>query len=567
MPILRKLACGLGTVGLLSGLIGSSAGRLHAQSVTSASEDAIPIPRHGIRYVLAGVWNDHDHAFTATGTDGVLKRSPLFESLNLENAGVNLLPNLATTQALLRTLTGETGYQMSLGQLSSSGEVRQSIARFGVDYGVTNRISVGLRIPYAESRDVAQLMLNRVGTGANVGLNPARQSSTSSAAIAENSAIANQLAMSLSALSAEIERCSIENATGCEAIQANPGAASALIARTEATRNALAAVYGTSTAKGSLFVPLVGSAAQAGVAGSIASLRSEYARYGITSITEGATPRAASQILGPGGMDRIGTDTAFGVGYERLGNTRRAGLGDIDLTASVLLFDTFKSSQERRLSSSGRAVRWLVSGGWRFGTAGADRTEDAFDVPIGEGANAILLRSTTDLVWSRHMWLSATIRTAMPMSDKMAVVLPFRTLAESFAYPVSVGNASRSLGMRSEIELAPRFSIGDFFGISGTYSMKSWGADKYIVNEPIESSAAEESHRVPARTLHSAGFGVTFSTLASYARGRSRIAAEVMYTHTMPLSASTASRTAAVVIPAIATDRLELRVYTGFPRR
>jgi hypothetical protein len=55
--------------------------------------------------------------------------------------------------------------------------------------------------------------------------------------------------------------------------------------------------------------------------------------------------------------------------------------------------------------------------------------------------------------------------------------------------------------------------------------------------------------------------GFSFSTLASYARGRSRFPAEVIYTHTAPLSGSGA------LTPAISTDRLELRVYTGFPRR
>jgi hypothetical protein len=66
---------------------------------------------------------------------------------------------------------------------------------------------------------------------------------------------------------------------------------------------------------------------------------------------------------------------------------------------------------------------------------------------------------------------------------------------------------------------------------------------------------------VEARTLRAAAFGVTFSTLASYARGRSRFPAEVIYTHTMALGASGGA------IPAVASDRLELRVYTGFPRR
>jgi hypothetical protein len=66
---------------------------------------------------------------------------------------------------------------------------------------------------------------------------------------------------------------------------------------------------------------------------------------------------------------------------------------------------------------------------------------------------------------------------------------------------------------------------------------------------------------VASRTLSAAAFGVSFSTLASYARGRSRFPAEVLYTHTAPLGASGG------LVPVVASDRLELRIYTGFPRR
>lgn len=66
----------------------------------------------------------------------------------------------------------------------------------------------------------------------------------------------------------------------------------------------------------------------------------------------------------------------------------------------------------------------------------------------------------------------------------------------------------------------------------------------------------------PSRSLLSAGLGVSFSSLASYARGRSRIPAEVLYTHLEPLRAG-----GSAAVPAMVTERLELRIYTGFPRR
>ncbi|WP_337170487.1 hypothetical protein [Gemmatimonas aurantiaca] len=556
LPAARALAASLLTAALLF-----PARVLPAQAVAGAGDDAIPLSRGGFRYLVSGLWNDYDQVFSPNASGGGARRGPLLGALAMESAGVGLLPRLAEAQNQLRTLTGENGYAMSLGRLDASGEVRQSIAPIGLEYGATRRLSFRVLVPYAESRDVTQLLLNRVGTGANVGLNPALLGSTAATSAASNTTLVGQLDQARSALSAEITRCADTMATECDAIRANPQAAQTLVTRTQTVRDAVVTVYGTTASRGAPFVPLTGSAAQTNVAGTLGGLRTDFAKYGITSIAEGAQPSAATRVLGPGGMPFIGTDSSMGVGYERLGNTRRAGIGDIDLTASFLLYDTFGADQARRLQAATRGVRTMVSGGWRFGTAGADRTEDAFDVPIGEGANAVLVRSTTDLVWSRRLWMSATVRAAKPMSDHMAVVLPYRTIETTFANPVEVGDAVRTLGMRTDIEVAPRISFGDFFGVSGAYIMRRWGEDHYDTGNSFESRPLMAEFTVPSRTLQAAAVGVTFSTLASYARRRSRIAAEVMYTHTVPISASGG------VVPAVMTDRLELRVYTGFPRR
>lgn len=557
----------LTTVGLLWPTVGA-----YAQSVAGPGDDAITVPRGAFRYSLSGIWHDYDQVFSPSSSSsssaqssssGALRKGPLFGALTMDAAGTALLPQLTETQNQLRALTGQSNYLMSLGRLDAAGEVRQSITLLSVEYGVTRRVSVGVRAPYAESRDVTQLMLNRVGTGANIGLNPALQSATSAAATAQNSALTNQLESSRALLANEIARCSDQHATDCDAIRANPQAAAALVSRTQEAAASIANVYGTNSKRGSMFIPLAGSSAQSSIEAMIATLKSDYTKYGITAIADGSAPKAASQILGPGGMEKIGTDSAFGVGYKALGNTRRAGIGDIDLTATFLILDSFGENQLERLNSDKRGVRLIASGGWRFGMAGADRTEDAFDVPIGEGANAFLLRSTADFMFSKRLWLSTSARITKPLQDQVTVVLPFRTLASTFAFPVAVGQASRSLGVRSDIEITPRMSIGDFFGITTAYTMRRWGEDSYRVAQPPSSSDVSVSRVTPSRTLHLAGFGVTFSTLASYARGRSRIAAEVMYSHSIPLAASGTG----TEVPAVLTDRLELRVYTGFPRR
>lgn len=528
-----------------------------AQAVAGVGEDAIPLPKGGYRWLISGLWNDWDAVYGANGSS---RSTPLRGALAQPAVGVAMFPILAPAEAGVRALTGQSTFALSLGSLDAAGEVRQSIAPLGLSYGISRRLSVRVLVPYVESRDVASLLLNRVGSTANVGVNPAFGGASGASARSANGAVVSQIDVARNRLSTELARCANSTAMNCDAVRSNAAAALALLARAAATRNAIVSVYGDATRGGAPVVPINGGASQTAVRATIATLRTDFSAFGIAGIQDGASPAGATNVYGPGALTQIVTDSAWKLGYRRLGNTRRAGIGDIDLTASFLLFDSFAADQPRRLLSGERGVRSMLTGGWRFGTAGADRTEDAFDVPIGEGANAVLLRSTTDVVFSRSLWLSATVRSVTPLVDNVTAVLPFGSGVTAFDN-VAAGAASRALGTRIDIELAPRYAIGQFFGLSGAYLLRRWGADSYRSIDGTTNASWPSDYAVPSRTMTAAAVGASFSTLASYVRGRSRWPAEIIYTHSFPISGSGG------VVPAMSTDRLELRVYTGFPRR
>lgn len=530
-----------------------------AQAVTGAGDDAIPVSKGTVRIRIAGQWNDWDAVYADSA--GSASKRPLRSLMAQRPLGSLSLPQLRPAETAIRDLSGTSGFSLSLGTLEATGDVRQSTTPISVDVGITRRLSVGVLVPYIESRDNTLLVLNRAGSGANVGANPAFSRTTGASVRARNAALLREITAARTQLGAEITRCAAATAMNCDAIRANPAAAQALLTRALATQRSISALYGDSLRGGSPLVPFNASLLGESINGNIGALRGLFESYGVQSLAATSLPVGATTAYGPGTLSTLAADSAFGLGYERLGNTRRSGIGDIDLSASFLLFDSFGGDQRKRLTNRGRAVRSLVSLGWRFGTAGADRAEDAFDEATGAGANALLLRSTTDLVLSRRFWVSGSIRVVKPFADDRVVALPLRTDSTIFA-AFGFGSARQTLGQQTELEIAPRFALGDYFGVSSAYLVRRVGASSVVANAPSPGAAPLLLQRTSGATLFQAGsVGVSFSTLASYVRGRSKLPLEVLYTHTLPVRGSGG------FVPAVSTDRLELRIYTAFPRR
>lgn len=526
---------------------------LAAQATAGIGDDAIPVNRGTVRMHLVGQWNDWESTF---GDSAGSSRRRLLSRFNRASLDGTVLPQLVPVDLALRDLTGISGLAVTLGTLAAQGDVRQSTAPIAVDVGITDRLALGLVVPYVESRDNSQLLLNRAGGSANVGRNPAFGTG-GAAARAANAALLRQIAAARSQLSAELARCANASEPDCAGVRGNEQAAAALLSRARTAQEAIVVVYGDSVRGGSPVVPITGTGIAAAVASTVAALRTGFAAFGVSTIPADAAPQPAVSVYGPGAIETIARDSAFGLSYTRLGNTRRSGIGDIDLTATYLLFDTFAASPRARLTTRARAFRAAVSLGWRFGVAAADDPTNPFDVAIGDGANALLARATADVVLGRRLWASVTTRFVQPFADRLTMALPLATISDPFVNS-GYASAERTLGRRIELELAPRVNLTEFFGLSAAYSVRRRGSDEYRVAESAAQSGGALS--TAPQVLHAAGFGITFSTLSSYTRGRSRLPVEVIYSHWEAVTGSGGQ-------PAVRTDRLELRAYTGFPRR
>ncbi len=525
---------------------------LGAQAVAGSGADARQLPRGAFRTGIGGQWDGFSRVSSDSGS------RPLLAGLATASLGVRAMPQLGAAEAAIRELSGTRGFALSLGPLEADGDARYTITPFTFEYGVTRKLSIGLIVPYVESRNNALLILNRDGTGASVGQNPARSTSLGASAKASNGALLRQLAQARQLLSAEAARCANATAANCDAIRANPSAVQQLIDNARVTQNALALVYGDSVRGGSPLVPIAGSPTQVAINARVTALRTGFAGYGVPTIEATALPSAAIVVNGPGAVPRIARDSAYGLDYDVLGGTRRAGIGDVDLTMSYQLLNTLGDRPAQWLAARTLGVRSQLTVGWRFGTAGADRTNTAFDVPIGDGANALLVRSTTDLLLNKRFWMSSTLRVVQPFADQAVLRRPLFVDSLLFT-PSSVGVATRTLGRHVQVELAPRLVFGQFFGLSAGYVLQHVGASTFAFD--ARDALPATTLTIGSRTSHAVVVGATFSTLSAYTRGRSRWPIEASYSHTAPVSTS-GDRT-----PVLSSDRLELRVYTGFPRR
>lgn len=533
-----------------------------AQATAGVGSDATPLPAKSARINISGLWTNYDSRF-APDANGDQKKSGLFSGFSRDNLGVADLPVLTGAQNNIRTLSGlGDAFALSLGKLEAQGDVNKSIVPLQIDYGVTNRLSLSLMVPYVETRSASSFVLNRGGLGANVGQNPSR---TISSALATNTTVTTQIESSRALLTAEVARCADTSATGggCTAIRANPSAAQSLLAQAAAFRLQLSQLYGTSAQRGAVVVPVVKSAAQTAIEAKLAALRESFVAFGSNGLDGTTKPVGASTVYATGALQGIAKDSAFGLDYDTLAIGGRAGMGDVELSANFLLLNTLGNSQFDRLNLSRKGVRTLVSGGWRFGTATGGRSGNPFDLPTGDGANALLLRSTTDFIWSRRLWVSGTVRYAKPLADN--VVTRFRSISDSTLFRPSLTlPAERKLGAHTEIEIAPRFGIGRSFGLSAAYRLARQDASTLQTTFADVSDAESfgpDLISTTAATVQSVFFGASYSTLNAFVRGKSRWPLEIVYSHGLVIGAS------GDVVPATISDRIELRIYTRFPRR
>lgn len=548
------------------------AARAAAQPVLGGFDDASLPARWEARLRVGARFEATTEQFGGlSGTDGST-RVPLGARFSFDSLGASRLPIVARTQRLLGDSLGvETG--LTLGTVTTGSRALVTRVPIRLDLGVTRRIALGVTLPYVRTRQSASASVNPGGTTGNLGFNPAigtvSSASAATAAQGQNKSAIAQLTTAADLLASRLGSCPATAGTGtpaeCLPIIANRAAATQLVARARRTAGGLTQVYGTgaATSPGAVLVPIQGTDAQRAVNAQLTALATQFTGFQIPGLTSALFPSAATARIGIAGLQRILVDPDFGVRSDSLRGTEQAQLGDVEVGGAVMWLDTFGGGATAARRMPGLRVRSTVGAAYRLATGAEDVSYILFDVPTGSGSPALLLHSATDVSLGRRFWASAVARLTSPFEhDVVARIAPFP--GELLAAADREHTVGRTEGRTIELEVTPRWMPNDAFAIAAHYALRSKADDRYTGSfAATDTIAPTEGLSYDASALGAGtggraqvvGFGITYSTLGAFARGRTWLPAEVSYLHTSTVAGSGG------VVPRVRTDQLVLRVY------
>lgn len=542
---------------------------LVAQPVLGGPEDATIARRGTARVRIQGAIGTTTERFggrSGTGSDDT--REPLGIDFSPDTLGARFLPEIGPLGDSLAALAGRQGLALSLGAVQTRARVSQQLIPLAAELGIFDRVSVSLTIPLVRTRSSVDVRVNEGGATGNLGFNPANAAlsgTTANAARAQNAALTGQLAQARAALEARLTACAAAPTDpGCGGF-ANAGAVRQLAAEALATEQRIARLYGTGTgaAGGARFVPLAGSDAQRAVDARLAELVGRFRGYGITALSDTARPYSARARLGIAGFQRILADPAFGIGSDSLRSTARQGTGDVELAAHVQWLDTFGGNEQARLAPRGLQLRSTATAGWRFGTGFLPLPDIYFDQPTGTGASALLLRSATDVTWGRRLWGTLSVRAALPLADRQLLRIPLSP-EDVFVPAYRQQEVARRSGREIQVDLAPRYTLADVLAVWAHYGWRSKQSDRYTGAFTVDEAGpggesvsfdASALDQESAATEQRVGIGLTYSTVAPYARRRGNLPVEISFAHFETIAGSGG------VVPRLSVDQLQVRVY------
>src|SRR5206468_2746168 len=256
-----------------SALLLASAAPAAAQRVLGPGDDAAVLPTGVFRFRILDQWTSFDQRYgkdTPGRPDGALE--PLGVDFTLDTIGVKQFPNLARLQTGIQALTGNPNWYATLG--NTVVNLRDHVAAFPFVFeaGLSKRFSVGIQIPYVQTRASTFFNVNTSGTNGNLGFNPAL---AVPAAATQNATMFSQFSASANSLEGVLNNCRANpTAPGCPQLNADSTRARMVVSNSRQFAGGVNSIYSTSP-----FVPIAGTDAQLTIEARVAAFKALYAQF------------------------------------------------------------------------------------------------------------------------------------------------------------------------------------------------------------------------------------------------------------------------------------------------
>jgi hypothetical protein len=511
-----------------------------AQMTSPTMSDATVVKRGAMRFRGEVRWTRIDAVF---GSDGATVL-PLGSSLSTD-LNANTLPLLGPAQSTAAVMADDPSLVLSAGQLTTSADSRIATVPLTLEYGLTSRITFGATLPIVQSRTVVTSQLNgKSDSTANIGMNPAAFFGVA-AAYNTNAAVATGLTSARTQLQTLLQSCAVNpSATQCTPLNGRTAEANALLAATQSFVVGINNLYGTSAddAPGSPFVPISGKSAQNAIDACLPSTRSGYTSFGLNA---GAGAHAAAAAAAANAQfDSLIAKVDYGIQLDSLGTTEQTSVGDIELSATAMLLNTFART-------TGLKLRAAASGVVRLGTGHPARANRPYDVPTGDGQTDLEVRGALDALFGRLLTTFSgtyTLQTGSVATTRLPSV-PGAVFGLDFPVEGSI-----KYGNMASARINPRYLITPALMV-GAIGIGSWrGPDEVTVTgfNPAGTLFGNPS----SLTTYAAGLTLAYSNLASdEGIGGIGFPAEVVFSHLETLGASAAGAFKD------RRDAIELRIY------
>ncbi|HET7631798.1 MAG TPA: hypothetical protein VFK16_05700 [Gemmatimonadaceae bacterium] len=540
-------------------------GAARAQAGLTHLDDATIVPKGEWRLQAITAWTRFDSRFLPAGAGA--KTSPLGADFSFDSLGAAQLPALSTAQSDIAAMTHRP-FRLSLGTSRAAADARVVVTPIGAEYGLTHRLTLGAMIPLVRTRMSIMLRMNAdsaSAANANVGINPA---TVNAAALAQDSSVVRQLTDASNSLQGALQACQANPAANsdCGTLLARAADVSTLAQDAETYALVLGRLYGqNSTARGAGVVPLQGTTADSLIRAYIVGLDSSFQAF------RTATPRVTSAPVasgGPVGVDDLASflkDPAV-AGFDSLKTTVRVAPGDLELSARYLLFDGF--SLRDSAPPAGLHSRATLTATWRLPTGQLATASNPLDIGTGRGTSSAGARLALYSQWGTRLGLGATAQYITSFGKTTTGRYP---MAGGAPFPAAtLDTYSYTPGAVVSFSVAPRIMVGRLLGVNVMYDYLHVAANDYGDPQPGNYRAGTPPFSIPLPpptpvailngisstpgTTQAMGFGITYSTVTEYDRGKAVLPIDITFTHLEALSG-------AARMPKFFRDQIQLRFY------